>query len=223
MIYELCKKAYHLDAKKKKYLLKNFKKIREILNNEDVLYPEENRSGLFEETTIASLKKEARGTHDPETSEDMLKLLESLEKHVGIDNDISYDNISIFLNPLLKGSKKITLRPCKSVGLVNKIHNLSRSFHKNKGRKREQNKIRKDFLENLKTIKTRLSTPATNSPSSRKVVLRKVKFEKKPFDKKAQNWYDNGTVAKNKRRLMEQFGWSEEEADAFIASDNLIK
>jgi len=220
MLYNLYKKAFSLDAKNKKFLLKNFKKIKDIFSEEDVLYPEENRSGLFEEMTVASLKKEARGIHDPETMEDMLKLVESLEKHIKIDNDISYENISVFINPLLKGSKKIMIRPCRAVGLINKIHNLSRKFNK---KNEDKNKIRKDFFGNIKTIKIRLSSPSEDSPLNRRMRLKKVKFEKKPFDKKAQRGYDESPVEKNKRRLIEEFGWSEAEADAFISSENFVK
>lgn len=65
---------------------------------------------------------------DPETEEHMEKLIGLMEKFVGLDNDISYDNICIFLHPLSRGARKYILRPYQMIGLTKELERLSRKF-----------------------------------------------------------------------------------------------
>lgn len=73
---------------------------------------------------------------DPETDEQMCHLLGLLEKFISVDNDISYDNVSVFLHPLSRGVKKISLRPYRMIGLVKELERLSKQFGREKSRVR---------------------------------------------------------------------------------------
>lgn len=116
-------------------------------------------SDQFNQQSLASkngLIKEAKN-YDPETVDEMLKLVGLLEKFISIDDDISYDNICIFMRPLSGSSKKLVLRPNKLVGLSRKMESLSRQYQKNKENQELQLQIKDDFNNNLCEFKNRLS------------------------------------------------------------------
>jgi hypothetical protein len=78
-------------------------------------------------TMALSLEKTAK-VYDPETPENMLKVVDLIEKFLKSDNDISHDSMSIFLYPLSRGAKRIGLRPFKLVGLTNDLWGLCRKY-----------------------------------------------------------------------------------------------
>jgi len=149
MLYELYKKAYSLNYNQKNFLFERFDDILVLLGQNE--QKEAEKQGFV---------KEARGSHDPETVEDMKKLINLLEKFLSIDRNLSYDNISVFMQPMSSGAKKVTLRPCRIVGLMRKLDRLSRTFkRKNKSfGPKELMEIEKEFFSNLNRIKERLSS-----------------------------------------------------------------
>ncbi len=141
--YDLYKKAFVLNTEQKEYLVNSLDNIISVFKEEEVL-------GLKKE----AIKKEASGSHDPETIEDMKKLLNLFEKYLSFDQNLSYSNVSIFLHPLSSGSKKVSLRPCKIVGLMRKLDQLSRMILREDI---DKNMVKKEFFSNLNKIKKRLS------------------------------------------------------------------
>jgi hypothetical protein len=105
-----------------------------------------------------SMVRTAAGVHDPEKHEDVVRLIDGLEKFIEIDGDISIDSVSVFLAPLSHSAKKLIFRPCQLVGLTQRLYNLAREF------KRERDtdlpdvieSIRIDFYNCLQTIKNRV-------------------------------------------------------------------
>jgi len=233
MLFKLYKKAYNLNIEEKEYLLENFDSIVDILTAKKKkekkvirqtnwyidhdkggnVYPTDVRDGLFEEVTVSKKKEELvkqSNVHDPETKEEMLKTLSLLEKFVENDKDFSYDNISIFLHPLSKGSKKRILRPLKVVGLIRKMKNLSKRFNRNLENKNKLKVISKEFLNNLELVKSKLSH---EEPQKKMAVL--------TLDKMAQVGYNAQEVAKNAYKLMVEHGWNSDEVMRFIFSSNI--
>lgn len=104
-----------------------------------------------------NLIKEAAGMHDPENVDDMHKTLKYLEKFLGLSEDIS--DLSLFINPLSVGSKRILLKPYKLVGMVKRLNSLAREYKREKNTSNHNvlREIRKDFHQTLKSIKDRLS------------------------------------------------------------------
>ena len=161
MLYNLYKSVYLLDRSQKEYLNNSF---------DDIVASMKDDNGKM---VIASNIKEAKiiaaknnvfkevlagGLHDPETPEEMGDLINLLEKFIGIDGNFSRDNIGVFINPMSIGAKKITLRPCKIVGLMRKLDRLSRKFKNNMNCKDcDTESIRQDFNRNLGEVKTRLN------------------------------------------------------------------
>jgi len=182
----------------------------------DNVYPTDVRDGLFEEVTVSKKKEELvkqSNVHDPETKEEMLKTLSLLEKFIENDKDFSYDNISIFLHPLSKGSKKRVLRPLKVVGLIRKMKNLSKRFNRNLENKNKLRVISKEFLNNLGLVKSKLSHEEKIEPRKKMAVLN--------LDKTSQVGYNAQEVAKNAYKLMVEHGWNSDEVMGFIFSNNI--
>lgn len=138
-LYNLYKKIYNSELEKKIYIYDNFEKITSQLN-------------------INNFKKEAKGSHDPETIEDIEKLLESLEKHLIIDEDISFSELGVFLHPMSMSVKKITLRPLKIIGMVKILKKLSKKYSKAKKEKdnKKLKEIKKEFISCLNKIKEQI-------------------------------------------------------------------
>jgi len=163
MLYNLYKSIYSLSRKNKEFLHHSFNDIVASIQRE------ENK----ERIVVARTKKEAKiidaknnvfkqvvagGLHDPETPEEMCKLIDLLEKFVEIDNNISHDNISIFINPMSMGSKKVMIRPCRIVGLMRKLDRLSRRYKKEMcSEESDLSEISNSFKNNLGEIKSRLT------------------------------------------------------------------
>lgn len=72
-----------------------------------------------------SLEKVA-AIYDPDTADQLLKIVDLIEKFFKIDKDMSYDNMCIFLSPLSRGAKRSPLRPLKLVGLTRDLFRLCR-------------------------------------------------------------------------------------------------
>jgi len=121
----------------------------------------------------SSLEKIAK-VYDPETPEQMLKVIDLIERFLKIDNDLSCESMGIFLYPLSRGAKRLSLRPFRVVGLTNNLWSLCRKHDscltpKDKSLNLEEGKveatvqqetpasIRKIFKNKLAKIKTRLN------------------------------------------------------------------
>jgi len=173
ILFELYKKAFKLPRDRKEELFNNFpsfveasvkkkkrkKQIKKILDEdtrlteEDNPYPPENRNGMFEDRT--AILKEARNTHDPETTKEMSHIIDLMKKFISIDQNISYKNLCIFLNPLLKGSRRVSLKNNRIIGLIYTLHKLSKKWES--ANKRNQKEIRVNFFEVLSLIEKRIS------------------------------------------------------------------
>lgn len=160
MLYNLYKSIYELNREQKEYLHGSFSEvISAIVDDRGKVVVARNvkeaklivaKNNVFKEVV-------AGGLHDPETPEEMGKLIDLLEKFVGIDNNISNDNIGVFINPMSMGAKKITIRPCRIVGLMRKLDRLSRKYKREMGNEGDGLVlIRQDFDGNIGEIKTRL-------------------------------------------------------------------
>jgi len=146
MLYNLYKKIYALSFENKKYLLNNFDDIVKTLNSDDL--------GIKKE----ALKKEAYSgsCHDPETPDEMLKLLDLLEKFVRMDSNISYDNLSVFLHPLMYSSRKNSIKPCKVVGLIRKLYSLSKILNQKNMNMIDVHDNKINFMNTLKETKNKI-------------------------------------------------------------------
>jgi len=142
--YEVMKNIYTLPRKYKENLFDNW---------EDII----NTMSSLE--TKDSLRKSA-STHDPETPEDIIKLIEVIEKLTNIDDDICYCNISIFIQTLLRASRKYHIRPYRVVSIIEQIQRLAKEFEsgyqKSKSMTPELRLKRKEFGSNIKEVKKRL-------------------------------------------------------------------
>lgn len=142
--YEIMKNIYTLPREYKENLFDNWENIIDTLSCLN---------------TKESLKKNA-SLYDPETPEDIIKLIEVLEKLINIDDDICYCNISIFIHALLRASRKLHIRPYRLVSLIKKIQKLAKEFEfeyqKNKNVTPELRLKRKEFGSNIKEVKRRL-------------------------------------------------------------------
>ena len=153
MLYNLYKKAFNLNREQKEFLFNNLDIIIDGFKEQDRKLNAASRYTVLK-TVVA------RGLHDPETPEEMLGLVTLLEKFIGIDNNISNDNISLFLKPMSSGSQKIMIRPCKVVGLIKKLDRLSRQFKLNKKNNDiDDNPARSEFQQHIDLIKERLMSP----------------------------------------------------------------
>lgn len=142
--FELMKFIYSLDRTSKINIIRGWEELLKKASSEN---------------TIEEFKKEAK-LHDPETADHIISIMDLLEKFLKVDDDISFGNICLFIQPMMMGSKKITLRPYRVIGLINRLHNLAKQFEKEYAKHQkvtpELRKIRLDFKKNLKEIKTRL-------------------------------------------------------------------
>jgi len=149
MLYTLFKKSYNLGRKQKEFLLDNLDAIVAGFGEQEIKLNASSRRTVLR-TVVA------RGLHDPETPEEMLGLVNLLEKFIGVDNNFSHDNISLFLKPMSMGSQKIMIRPCRIVGLIKKLDRLSRKYKKNrKNNMIDDNPSREEFQQHLNSIKER--------------------------------------------------------------------
>jgi hypothetical protein len=159
MNYDLLKKAFKLEKKEKETLLSNFDKFIDIFKEEEKIKNASSRQNVLK-TVLA------RGLHDPETPDEMLGLIDLLEKFVGIDNDISHENISIFLKPMVSSAQKIMIRPCKIIGLIRKLDRLSRQYKREKKNESlEVSPIKEEFCNSLGQIKLKIKKPESTSVS----------------------------------------------------------
>lgn len=180
MLYSLYKNIYHLDRNEKELLHDSFDGIVSIVSQDDSFLK-----------TAAKIKKEAknvisknnifkqvvaRGLHDPETPAEMINLIGLMEKFMGIDNDLSHSNLTVFMSPMSFGARKINLRPCKIVGLMRKLDRLSRKYKREKGIEgSDLQEIKQNFNKNLQEIKQRLQGFKENK-ANRPKIRRKNKF-----------------------------------------------
>lgn len=136
---------------------------------------QQNSSGSFGHENMASSKdniKVAKRLYDPETTEELGDLIILLEKNISVDGDLSFDSLSVFLIPLLRGSQRVGLKSQKIVGLMKKLCRLSRKYQRVKQRQmshKEKHEVRKDFSDCLKEIKSRLNIKSGTRKSVQKV------------------------------------------------------
>lgn len=153
MKYELFKKAFNLTRYQKETIYNNFDNIINGFNEQERALNVSSRKTVLK-TVLA------RGLHDPETPEEMFGLVDLLENFIRIDDNISHENISIFLKPMSHSSQKIMLRPCKIIGLIKNLDRLSRQYKKDKDNKiLDLNPTIKEFNENLNKIKLKVTKP----------------------------------------------------------------
>jgi len=172
MIYELLKKAFKLGRNEKETFISNFDNIVDIIHEDRKVENASSRQNVLK-TVLA------RGLYDPETPDEMLGLINLLEKFVGIDNDISHENISIFLKPMVSSAQKIMIRPCKIIGLIRKLDRLSRQYKREKKNESlDVSPIKKEFCDNLGQIKLKIKKPESTSVSH---------IIQKPFSTKSYN------------------------------------
>lgn len=141
--FELMKIAKDLDRESKISLLLNWDSVLNRSSSEDI------SQNFIKESKL----------HDPETSDQLIKIIDLLEKFLKADEDISFNNICLFIYPMIIGSKKLTLRPYRIISLVNKLKNLAKTFEKGYRNNRitpELRGIKIEFNNNLKEIKKRL-------------------------------------------------------------------
>jgi hypothetical protein len=182
--YELHKKTYALSRDKKEYL---FNKMDELLKN-------------ISSTETENIVKTASGAHDPETKEDMLLIIENLGKFIDIDTNMDLKNLSIFLHPLLVGSKKFVLRKYRLIGLIKHLYKICKLTKETKARKKRERYLI-EFKKTIKEIIERLNISEEEeiNKNNRSVVTRK--HEKKlavlNFDKNIDSCYDDTVIATN--------------------------
>lgn len=163
MLYDIYKLIYQASREKKEHIYNHFDEILSVIQLEGNI-KESAYVNNIKEARILNSKENvfreitARGLHDPETEEEMKKLVSLLEKFLGIDGDISLDNIGVFMKPMGFGARKITLRPCRLVGLVRHLEKLARRF-KNSEDPDEKTEIKKEFNKILVEVKDRLARP----------------------------------------------------------------
>jgi len=162
------------------------------------------------DSVVESLKKESK-LHDPETAEHLIKILDLLEKFLSVDEDISLCNICLFIEPMISGSRKITLRPYRIISLINRLYRLAKRFEREYGKGNkvtpELRKIKTEFKDNLKEIRTRLMSldneiVTTKKPvqpipefSLDRVLEDKLKVKIKKSNKKTASKISDGTLA----------------------------
>lgn len=190
MLYELLKTAYYLPRQEKETVLENFQSIvreakykfldeqlkkikdkKKIKIEDNLIDPDKGMvTGNGEQWDSApfrhdiasadSLIKTARA-HDPETKEQILKLMDLMDEFLSNKNDISYDHICVFLNPLIIGSKKVLIRPYRVVGLARKLEFICKKYQrflKVKHNKRIINYLNKEFKATVDEIKSRMQS-----------------------------------------------------------------
>lgn len=198
MLYQLFKKVYASSRERKEYANDNWdkiilclkdkkkkkkKKIPLIINTNQAgvepewydLYVGRDSSPYYHDLAGANQKSKrtiASKVFDPETSEQMIKLVNLMEKFISLDHDVSYKNLCLFVNPLSYGSKKILIRPHKVVGLIRKLENITRCFEralKSENKEREVQEVRQRFFDCLREIKQRLSNTKINKKKSQNI------------------------------------------------------
>lgn len=135
-------------------------------DNDEQEYIEQRPRGLHVDYLISSTQEKNAALYDPETPKQMLELIDLIEKFISYDNNISVDNVSIFLHPLKNGASKLFLRPAKLVGLTKDLWKISRQYDKRRKQKKDVSKdislyrdlsgLRKKFKSKLLLIKEKL-------------------------------------------------------------------
>jgi len=186
------------DSKKKKNNIDDkikFINIRKPMNNDDILpkgydhLDTEFDSDGYNQTSLGenrSIKVIANRLFDPETIEQMLKLISQMEKHLKIDGDISYENVCVFLQPLINSSQKLVLRPYRLVGITRRMMSLSKKYSKAKEinfGKRTLDMLKKEFYKEISECKRHLMTKDTDSLK----INVKLKFKNKMASTSSDN------------------------------------
>ena len=122
------------------------------------IYSSIKNCGIEKKANIYTMVKEAAGSHDPETVKDLERIISHLEKFIGVEDNVSIDNLELFIRPLSIGSKRIVLRPYKLVGMVKRLDSLAKEYKRELPEKNHNvlREIRRDFILTLKNIKTKL-------------------------------------------------------------------
>lgn len=113
-------------------------------------------------------EKTAKRLHDPDTVEEMIEIVCLLEKTVKANDDISYDTMSLFLVPLLRGAQRIGLKPYMVVGLLKRLSRICRQYQRTKSKNKSYKDvflIKKDFNDCLNCIKNRFNSKTASSAS----------------------------------------------------------
>ena len=136
-----------------------------------------------ESSSVAENMIKTSNLHDPETSEQLVKLIELMEKYLGIEDDISYDNISVFIHPLLNGARKLIVKQYKIMGITRRLHTLSKKYRKYKSSgasKRELDRMKKEFRNLLLNLKKKLNSFEIEVPKIKKIetmIMKSAQFE----------------------------------------------
>jgi len=198
-IEDLCQNkesAIESNSKKKnKKDEKKFINVRKPTDNDDLLpsgydhLSGEFDSDAYNPTSFSNKDSRivtANRLFDPETIEQMSKLISLMEKHLRIDGDISYENVCVFLQPLINGSQKLVLRPYRLVGITKRMMTISKKYSKAKEidfGKKTLDMLKKEFNKGISECKQHLSTKDTES------LKRNVKLRFK--NKMASSSYEN--------------------------------
>lgn len=171
--------------------------------------------------TIQASKK----LYDPETKEQMLRVIELLEKFIDIDEDISYDNLALFIHPLTRGSTRVMLRPYRVVGLARKLEFLAKHFARQLAKGIENDEMKTQFMDNLQIIRKRLSAPDQDAIQQEKAMMQEetlLDTEQPGFGSDNQKESpDLAMLIQNITRL-KSFGWSPEQILSFFDNSQSI-
>lgn len=144
------------DGKKKpRYVPRNYTHLTQQTNSDS--FGHENMASIGDRIKVG------KRLYDPETPQEIAALVSLMEKNLSVDGDLSFEGLSVFLIPLLRGSQRVGLKNQKIVGLMKKLCRLSRKFQRIKQKQmtyKDKHEVRKDFNDCLKKIKTRLEVKA---------------------------------------------------------------
>jgi len=172
MLYNLYKKVFKLNRSAQEYLHDSFDSIVSAIKSQEgekiVTAKNQREAERIISKNIIFKEVLAGGLHDPETPEEMSRLIDLMEKFIGIDNNVSHDNIGIFIAPMSMGARKITLRPCKIVGLMRILDRLSRKYKMSDGN--DLILTKSDFDKSLSEIKERLKGIVKNKTNHPKIL-----------------------------------------------------
>ncbi len=86
--------------------------------------------------------------YDPETPKQILNLIGLMERFSSIEDDYSSESMGIFLYPLVRGAKRLAVRPAKIVGLTKELWAMSRQFDKIKKSKNDNIDVESSSVDN---------------------------------------------------------------------------
>lgn len=240
--YSLMKKIFLLERDKREYLHDHFDEIFNIVKEEpkkkenlkdkedrDTKVKPENNDKIpdyyhtqdYHDVDYLPAKTEnlrivvADKLYDPETPAQMLKLLEQMEKYIVLDGNLSYENLCIFLQPLVHGAKKIILRPYRIVGFAKVLEKLSREYERKIGDGQPNKKsVRVNFSRILKRLRERLEGKEFEvkdfvhpAPEPKKIILK----QKKVAQVKVEQNFSGDVLAENLTNL-KRMGITRDEA-----------